>query len=453
MKSGNSVLIVMLAFFAIITAQGNILVDLEYDTSTHQAPTPDGQGRYWNSANFHADYGTNLVSPLVDSQGTTIAGSNFYQWDQPYGIWKYGVSSSALSPYPVDVTWDNWYLNANNYNPTNPPTTGNCFTEYSFEGLTAGEHYDVVIYGSRGRTDSSGTAQLRIRINNNNNDIKYIYTGFEGTAVFTNIEIRADGTLNIDLWATGGGDSGTYQTYAYINTFELREIDSYLPTDNWTDDFESYGTNREALLSVWDASYGGADDHPFLSHYNVFSGSNCMEVTVYSDGPSAIRELREDSDHRGLDVEFQLNPSIYSSATSGTAHVWLCTDGIVEPGWNDVGAADTNCWQAHIMVTANNQFKVYDGADGLFHDAGPVTDSSWYKVKMRTNPSSGQYSVYINDSLIYSDAKFNPAHNSEKTSYLRFSHTVADSSYHAPAAIDDISVSLAPVQGTILIVQ
>ncbi|MEA1952444.1 MAG: PEP-CTERM sorting domain-containing protein, partial [Planctomycetota bacterium] len=37
------------------------------------------------------------------------------------------------------------------------------------------------------------------------------------------IAVRADGTLNLDIWATGAGSDPRFD-YAYINAFELQPV-------------------------------------------------------------------------------------------------------------------------------------------------------------------------------------------------------------------------------------
>ncbi|MEA1950009.1 MAG: hypothetical protein U9N87_01400, partial [Planctomycetota bacterium] len=211
-----------LGLASLAQADTGILVDFEFD-ATHQAPAPDSLGRYWNSAVYSSSYQA-VVSSLMDDAGNTITGAELYLYDQPYGRWHDGVTSSSITNYPGDVTWDNWYLFANDYDAENPPHAGhNCFTEFSFRGLTAGDRYDVTVYGSRGDTTAANSAQLRVRVNNNDADIKLCYTGLEGKVVFEDIAVRADGTLNLDIWATGAGSDPRFD-YAYINAFELQPV-------------------------------------------------------------------------------------------------------------------------------------------------------------------------------------------------------------------------------------
>ena len=98
------IVLLSLGFAALAQTDTGILIDFEFD-ATHQAPTPDNLGRYWNSAVYSSGYQA-VVSSLIDDAGNTIPGAELYLYDQPYGRWHDGVTSSSITDYPGDVTWE-----------------------------------------------------------------------------------------------------------------------------------------------------------------------------------------------------------------------------------------------------------------------------------------------------------------------------------------------------------
>jgi len=96
--------------------------------------------------------------------------------------------------------------------------------EMSFTGMSVDHSYDVTVYGSRGVT-GQGDAQLKVQINNNDaefgGDIRYCNTAYEGMVVFTNVQVRTDGTINLDFFATGAGPAGDRKDYAYISAIRI----------------------------------------------------------------------------------------------------------------------------------------------------------------------------------------------------------------------------------------
>lgn len=66
--------------------------------------------------------------------------------------------------------------------------------------------------------------------------------------------------------------------------------------------------------------------------------------------------------------------------------------------------------------------------------------------------NGGMYNIYLDDSLVYANAKFKPAYANEIPRYIKISHDYIGE-YRAPFAFDDFSVTDVPLRGTILIVK
>ena len=231
------------------------------------------------------------------------------------------------------------------------------------------------------------------------------------------------------------------------------EVRSIMP-GGWTEDF-SGNTTINAKNYYWSGNYMGYTKLPYVSPYG--HGGTTSSSYIYGDealglstGAYAVQPLGKLE--RPATVEFWVNVAIYSGTAGGTGHVYICSSEIGTPG----GVDNTSCWQTRLDFTSGTKMKVYDGTDDAMHEVGTTMAArTYYKIKLVTFPNKangGMYNVYLDDSLVYSGAKFKSAYANKIPTCIKLTHDPAGS-YKAPFAFDDFTVTDSPPLGTIIFVK
>ncbi|MCD4825615.1 MAG: PEP-CTERM sorting domain-containing protein [Phycisphaerae bacterium] len=190
-----TVLIAMIGVFA-SSAQADILIDFNA-VFVGATTSPDTSGRYWNGTALNPVTGDYIITNAVDSDNnaTTI------DLNVISGTWLddngNGSTSSSSVDWDADQTQDNWIVQ------------GTSDITLRFEGLAAGESYDLGFYGGRpgyaGRVFDITIGVTTVRIDPDD---------FE---TITGVTADANGYITATLSAPNGGSNA----YGYLGGIEI----------------------------------------------------------------------------------------------------------------------------------------------------------------------------------------------------------------------------------------
>ena len=195
------VVAVMVVFLTVGSASAaSIFIDIL--GGSYEPPSPDTQGRYWNSTGSHEGDGNpktigyKLTNAIDEDGVATTVDLKLLDAFDAYN--KGGLTASSITDWAGNVTRDSWCL-----------TSSTAIAEIRFEGLTGGASYDLTFYGSRNTT---GTRAMDVAIDGTTQSFNCVT---EGMTTFTGVTADADGYITVGFGVASGS------SYAYLSGVEI----------------------------------------------------------------------------------------------------------------------------------------------------------------------------------------------------------------------------------------
>jgi hypothetical protein len=210
---------------------------------------------------------------------------------------------------------------------------------------------------------------------------------------------------------------------------------------DWNDRFNTY-TNDAEIQAVYGSGGVFRSAYIHTNRSDTWSWNSArVALGVQNNNDYAVRALNRSTGSKGVSATAWFCPFTYENTTGHlyAVDIRVCSD------------SDIDNYQAMLQVT-NGRFRVLDydtinyldidlDGDGDVDGDDVLKKNYYYKIRIDAIPNTingGTYDVYINDILVYTNARYRSSLSTNDTTYLAFAQSGASGG--PTIVIDDVTV-------------